>query len=1192
MRWRDCMYLKSIEVQGFKSFANKLKFEFPEGITGIVGPNGSGKSNVADAVRWVLGEQSAKQLRSGNMQDVIFAGTETRKAQSFASVAITFDNSDHVLDVGYDEVTVTRRLYRSGESEYLLNNTNVRLRDINEIFYDTGIGQEGYSIIGQGQIDRILSGKAEERRELFDEAAGIVKFKKRKRAALKKLDEEHQNLLRVSDILKELTQQLGPLEKQSETAKKYLALREKQRELEIRLFAIEETRAALQMKEAADRIDTVEAEMADTKTLFDRTKTEYDELEQQLEELGAKIREFDEESSRIEVLKTQLAGQTEVLQEQIRSGESDGRRYGERTESINISITELDKRVAGLRAEISENGKAEEAVRLREQETAGRLSGLDEKIQETVGELDRKKNEVMSMLENRASVKGKMQRYGTLLEQMSIRRSEISGRLLLLKEDEERFMRDLADREGEVADLRSRTDALALEEAECEKQLAVFHDELTETNRQLDEAATSYHRDSSRLESLKAMAENYDGYGNGIRKIMEQKKRNPGIRGVVADLISVSSEYETAIETALGGNIRNIVTDNDVTAKYLIEYLKSNKYGRATFLPLTNIKPRHLANTAVLGEEGVIGTASSLVTSEEDYRDLCEFLLGRTVVVDTIDHAILIGRKYRHSIYMVTLQGESFAPGGSITGGAFRNKDNLLGRKRDIDELTARSAALRKETDALQKRIADLREERNGVRNRHHETHEKRQQLLLKMNTAGIGKKQAEEQLHIIRLNSAALEKELAEIDSQIREVRGKDSGIRRTLEDSEAQESAANEDAAALREKENALREKRLLCAEELESIRVEAAQITEQQYYRNETVTRLMTERDGLIKEQKQIAEALRESEEEIARKQEQLLEIREAISRGSEQAGQVSASRAEAERRRQEISDSHKEFFTKRDELSEHMSRLDREYFRLTAQKEKLENEREERCAYMREEYNLMPSELRAAAPEVRGEDRTSVRKTIKETKDAIRDLGNVNVNAIEDYKALSERHLFLSAQHEDLTKSEKTLLGIIDELDDGMRRQFTEKLAMIRTEFDRAFKELFGGGRGSIEIEPDADILEAGISIIAHPPGKKLQNMMQLSGGERALTAIALLFAIQNLKPSPFCLLDEIEAALDEGNVVRFAGYLHKLTKNTQFIIITHRRGTMTAADRLYGITMQEKGVSALVSVNLIEDKLSK
>ncbi|MDO4621099.1 MAG: chromosome segregation protein SMC, partial [Lachnospiraceae bacterium] len=636
------MYLKSIVIHGFKSFANKMKFEFQEGITGIVGPNGSGKSNVADAVRWVLGEQSAKQLRGGNMQDVIFAGTEARKPQSYASVAITFDNSDHKLDIDYEEVTVTRRLYRSGESEYLINNAQVRLRDIHEIFYDTGIGQEGYSIIGQGQIDRILSGKPEERRELFDEAAGIVKFKKRKQASLKKLEAEHQDLVRVNDILQELNSQIGPLKKQSETAKIYLEEKQKQKDLDINLFVIDEERTELQVKEVSERLQIVAGDMTETKEAFDKTKTEYERIEQELEQLDESITELAGRASRNSVLREQLVSQIAVLKEQIHTINISGEQYANRTAQIEHDMEERHAQLAALHEEMQ---NAEENVRLGaagETEAVEALAKLDREIERVVFEIERAKQEVIDVLQNRASVKGNMQRFDTMLEQLGIRQAEIGARVLRLKEDEQRASRDFSGHEEEVKQLQDGIREHASAEQGAEKKIAELSEALRTSNEALDRAQTGFHRDSSRLESLRSMAERYDGYGNGIRRIMEQKRRNPGIRGVVADLVDVPEQYETAIETALGGSIRSIVTDNEATAKYMIEFLKAGKLGRATFLPLTSIRGRSLSSREVLKEEGVIGTASSLVSAEEEYSQLVEHLLGRIVVVDTVDHAIQI----------------------------------------------------------------------------------------------------------------------------------------------------------------------------------------------------------------------------------------------------------------------------------------------------------------------------------------------------------------------------------------------------------------------------------------------------------------------------------------------------------------------------------------------------------------------
>ena len=1185
------MYLKSIEVQGFKSFANKLKFEFHEGITGIVGPNGSGKSNVADAVRWVLGEQSARQLRSGSMQDVIFAGTESRKPQSFASVAITFDNSDHQLEVDYEEVTVTRRLYRSGESEYLINQSPVRLRDINEIFYDTGIGQEGYSIIGQGQIERILSVKSEERRELFDEAAGIVKFKKRKRTALKKLEEEHNNLLRVTDVLNELTQQLGPLKKQYETAKIYLEQRDRLKVLEVNHFLLEDERAGAELLRVTDSIALGEHNMNEAKDRFEETRAEYEAIERELEEIQESVNALTEELSSNALIRQQLNGQREVLREQIKTVRTSAEQKEKRREQIEGDLRSKMEELEALTRESDSAAQKEREAEEREIRESEELEILDAELQSTASAIEKTKNDVIVMLQSRASVKGKLQRYDTMLEQLEIRRSEVNGRLIRLREDYSRAEKEAKTCSDELDEVLGRLKAIEIREFETEKKLESKKAELKTLNDRLDETNTGYHRDSSKLESLKSMAEHYEGYGLAIKKVMDLRGRNSGIRGVVADLIDVPKKYETAIETALGGAIRNIVTDNEATAKYLIEYLKTNKLGRATFLPLTSIKARGLTDTSVLGESGVIGTAASLVTTGEEYRVLAEHLLGRIVIIDHIDNAIRIGRKYRHSIYMVTLQGESFAPGGSITGGSFRSSDNLLGRKREIEELTENTRKELKSASELRAQIEKTRTDRNILRDQLSAVNDEEQKLRIRLNTVQLSARNANEQLQVSTLDMRTLEGENAEIEKQMAEVRDKNLGITKSLRESENSEKEADRTAEELREKEQKLKNARDEKAAALQKLHIENAAYAEQKRFRSENVRRLTKEMGALKDESQLLGEALSGSDEEILSRESQIRELQHSIEDDEVLHSEKTAQKESLLRKKAELSESHRDFFDKYDALQKEIAELDHELYRLNTQKDKLTEAKEERIEHMWEEYNLTPGEVRKYPLAEKRTDLTSLKRDISSVRGRIKQLGHVNVDAIEEYKAQSERYTFLSAQHEDLVKSEETLTGIIVQLDEGMRRQFSEKFSVIREEFDKAFKELFGGGHGTIEIEQNADILEADIQIIAHPPGKKLQNMMQLSGGEKALTAIALLFAIQNMKPSPFCLLDEIEAALDESNVIRFAEYLHKLTDNTQFIVITHRRGTMTAADRLYGITMQEKGISALVSVNLIEDKLT-
>ncbi|MEE0421451.1 MAG: chromosome segregation protein SMC [Lachnospiraceae bacterium] len=1184
------MYLKSIEVQGFKSFANKIVFQFHNGITGIVGPNGSGKSNVADAVRWVLGEQRAKQLRGANMQDVIFSGTENRKPLGYAHVAITLDNSDHQLPIDYEEVTVARRVYRSGESEYLINGTACRLKDVNELFYDTGIGKEGYSIIGQGQIDKILSGKPEERRELFDEAVGIVKFKRRKYAAQKKLEDERQNLVRVNDILSELTKQLGPLERQAETARVYLKKKEELKTCDVNMFLMEMERIKSQLSEAEEKLSVSEEEIRETKSAYENTKAEYEKLEEDIEALDARIAGEKERSTKNQLLKQQLEGQVNVLREQINTARLNDEHLQNRIQVIERDLAGKEEQgkkeeadLALLKEQLSQVQEEEEDSKLEADALTASLSHLET-------EIEGGKNEIIRLLNQRASTKAKLQRYDTMLEQINIRKAQLSQRVLKLKSQESEQGDHLTDKKARYGEICGDIETLLSESRGYEEKVGQLQQILIEQNKKVETGQAAYHREASRLESLKNITERYDGYGNSIRRVMEQKTREPGLLGVVADLIKVEKTYETAVETALGGSIQNIVTEDESTAKRMIEFLKKNKFGRATFLPLTSIGNKNsFHNDMSLKEEGVLGLASTLVKAEPKYEGLIKYLLGRTVVTDNIDHAIALARKYQHSLRIVTLEGESLSPGGSMTGGAFKNSSNLLGRRREMEELSESVILLKKDLEELRQAIDENRDKRNKLRARIVELNGKLQEQYLLQNTAKMEISQLESRQTETQKGYAQLKRESADIEGQVVQIREEQGEIQKELEESMLRERELEEQIADLQGKQEEERRIQEEHSAHSEKIHLKLAQVKQQADFVRQNLERIRGEQRMLSEERGKVQAGIGESTADIEKKQRDIAQIQQTIEAAALQEEQARDEMEGLAEQKEALNLSHKSFFAKREELSEKISILDKENFRLNAQREKLEEAKETQINYMWEEYELTP----AAAAGLRDaslDNAAQLKKAIQSLKGEIRSLGSVNVNAIEDFKELSQRHSFLAEQHDDLIAAEEALMEVIEELDAGMRAQFQERFALIQTEFDKAFKQLFGGGRGSLELVEDEDILEAGIRIISQPPGKKLQNMMQLSGGEKALTAIALLFAIQNLKPSPFCLLDEIEAALDESNVSRYAGYLKKLTKNTQFIIITHRRGTMAAADRLYGITMQEKGVSALVSVNLLEDDL--
>ena len=1186
------MYLKSIEVQGFKSFANKIVFQFHNGITGIVGPNGSGKSNVADAVRWVLGEQRVKQLRGGSMQDIIFAGTENRKPLGSAYVAITLDNSDHQLPISYDEVTVARRLYRSGESEYLINGVACRLKDVNELFYDTGIGKEGYSIIGQGQIERILNGKPEERRELFDEAAGIVKYKRRKLTAQKKLESEQQNLVRVNDILAELTRQIGPLERQAETAKIYLKKKEELKAYDVNMFLIEFDSIKKNLTDIQEKLKIAEDDLENTKNEYEKAREEYDVLERELEMLSGQLQEKQEQITQKRLNAQQMEGQIALLKEQINTArQSDVHLQGR--------VTNLEKDIADREKEEHQSQEKRQQLLKRGREAQEKKSQAESAYQEVQRRMDacneaieNGKNEIIRLLEARSTIKAMQQRYDTMLEQMNIRRSQLNQQVLKLKSEE-------SDQNNVLGSLRADYERVSAQIAELNErssqagqELGEIQEKLSLANQQFESKQVEYHREASRLESLRNITERYDGYGNSIRRVMEQREKEKGIHGVVADLIKTEKKYEVAVETALGGNIQNIVTEDEETAKRMITYLKQNRFGRATFLPLTAMSGKGgFSQENALKENGVIGLASTLVTTDNKYRKLADYLLGRTIVMDHIDHAVAVARKYHYSLRIVTLEGESLSPGGSMTGGAFRNTSNLLGRRREMEELQEQVKAKKAQLEELRNSIDACRTRRNQLRDILVGLRDQLQEKYLEQNTAGMKLKETENQKNQTVSGYQQIRRENQEIEGQQKEIDADSIRIRQELEDSEKQEKELETQVLHWQQELELIREEERAAGQYSEQIRLDLAAIEQEQAFEQHSVERITGEITALKEEKETLLGSIDYAAAQVKQKTVEINEIETAIKEAGEKEEQLRSEVEELNIQKEQTNKIQKSFFQRREELSEQRARLDKECFRLNSQKEKQEETMETRISYMWEEYELTYNMALKLKREDLG-NAAQLRKSIAALKNEIKSLGNVNVNAIEDFKELSERHSFLSTQHEDLIKAEAALQKIIAELDEGMRTQFKEQFVKIQTEFDKAFKELFGGGKGTLELVEDEDVLEAGIRIIAQPPGKKLQNMMQLSGGEKSLTAIALLFAIQNLKPSPFCLLDEIEAALDENNVERYAGYLGKLTKYTQFIIITHRRGTMAAADRLYGITMQEKGVSALVSVNLIEEELDK
>ena len=1185
------MYLKSIEVHGFKSFANKLLFEFHNGITGIVGPNGSGKSNVADAVRWVLGEQSAKQLRGSNMQDVIFSGTEMRKPQSYAYVALTIANDDHKLNVPYEEVQVARRVYRSGESEYLLNGVTCRLKDVQELFFDTGIGKEGYSIIGQGQIDKILSGKPEDRRELFDEAAGIVKFKKRKATAQKNLEAESQNLLRVQDILTELEKQVGPLETQSKKAKEYLALKESLKEFEIGLFLMDYSSLQSEIQELEKNMETTSNELDGAKEEKEKSKSQYDAIEESIAEFDHSIEKKKEKVNQDKLLMSNFEGEVRIMKEKIASVAKGKEYYNERMEALTETRVTIEDELKEYMTEQSDT-----LSQLKEMETAEKsldeaLKALDKSIQEKEITIYQQNDNIMESMNQSSKIHGEQQKAKTMLEQNNIQKAELNQKILSNKSQLSAATQEM-EKEKEV--LTAAKKELNNEYVARKNLLAKAEQtrgEIQELRRKQQDIQKRYHTENSKLDTLKNMAERYDGYGQSIKRVMEQKKNNKGILGVVADIIQVEDKYEIAVETALGGNIQNIVTEDEHVARDMIELLKKNHYGRATFLPLTTVTPKKekAFRDEMLSEQGALGDAASYVNREKKYDKVVEYLLGRYLLVDTIDNAMKISKKYHYSVRIVTLEGELINPGGSMSGGSFKNNSNLLGRRREMDELKKSIEAIEKELEDNKKSITDADEQVKKYVTEANEKGEKLKELELKENTAKIKYEQAVEVKERKEREYVTIAKDGKEIENQKAILEEALERINNELKENESREEEAKQLIQKLTDELEKDHDKQAEYNDKLNNMRLEISGFRQKTSYITENIQRI----ENSLKENRanydKLMEEQENSDDTVEKMQEAIVGYTEKYEALGLEIERLLKEIEKETKQKEENMASQKDFFEQRDKLMEHINELNKESFRLETRKTNLEEKLENKVNYMWNEYELTYHNAQELEVD-QTVSYTRMKANVSETKTKIRELGDVNVNAIEDFKSVSERYELLKTQHDDLIESEEALKKIIADLDEEMRKQFTEKFADIQKQFDKVFKELFGGGKGTLELVAEEDVLEAGITINAQPPGKKLGNMMQLSGGEKALTAIALLFAIQNLKPSPFCLLDEIEAALDDSNVKRYAKYLHKLTKNTQFIVITHRKGTMEAADVLYGITMQEKGVSTLVSVKLIEEQL--
>lgn len=1182
------MKLKKLELYGFKSFAQRTEIVFDEGITGIVGPNGSGKSNIGDAVRWVLGEQSAKTLRGASMSDVIFNGTQKRKPLSYCEVSLVFDNDDHALAMEAAEVMVTRRVYRNGESEYYLNRTACRLKDVVDLFRDTGIGKEGYSIIGQGRIDEILSRKSEDRRQVFEEAAGIVKFKARKEEADKKLQRTLENLERVDDILDELTKRLKPLEEQSRNARVYLELSTELKDLDLNLFLIRSDRARARLSELESELLTVQTILADTESNLTDKTTRRDETQNRIDQLEEAITKARTELMECAEHVHESQKKLSALQSRRETRSENRQRIVREQEEAQERLAEIEKDHARIQADVEKQhsliADAEQILRAT-QEAAEKAQA---KEKEADAALETQKAAVIDQMNRLSDVRNDKTRLNTMQAQMETRLTEIEESGGALQEQE------AALREALTA-VEKQLETENQHQQQCQEKLA-------QARQASDEADTAYanlradvekqsadmQAAASRHNVLTEMTRDMEGYNMAVRRAMTYAKQRglTGVKGVLAQLMTVPQAYETAIDMALGAAQQNIVTDTEETAKELINYLRQNRLGRATFLPMSAIRGKTLYGNErnALKLSGCLGVASELVQCAPEYRGIVENLLGRTVIADNLDHGIPIMRAGNHAFRLVTLEGDVMHSGGSMTGGSAQSKvSNLLSRERELKELTAK----------LQTGRAELDKCRQELTQRQQTAQEKRQKVsdavnALHQQEIAVAREQARRESVFADLNTHL--QRMQETEQARVQLHQSLEDIRQQLETIEHQRTGAQGDQSAMEQKtiemQNALVKARAEASAENDRLMVRTLQLSDLRHGLSDLErdeAHAQQDQAQILREQARREQLLHEMDElDAIDENDMKREEAESARRQKEQLRQESAAQAIEQRRSQAQSDL-RDILSDMENLHEAYNRDSEKLHKTELAKARIEGDQKNLQNRIWDTYKLTyagAEEFRRTPFDEKESDRRAA-----ELQGQIRALGTVNVGAVEEYAETKARVDDLTAQQQDLKRAEMDLRELIERLLIQMRSTFVENFSKMQGYFAETFTRLFGGGHAELKLMDPDDPLNCGIEVNAQPPGKKLQLLSLLSGGERALTAIAILFAMLKLKPTPFCILDEIEAALDDANIGYYADYLKEYSKGTQFIVVTHRKGTMERCNSLFGVAMEEQGVSRMVSVSL-------
>ena len=1186
------MYLKRLELQGFKSFADKTVLEFKPGITAVIGPNGSGKSNISDSIRWVLGEQSMKSLRGAKSEDIIFAGTQNRKSLGFAEASIVIDNTDGELPVEYAEVIVTRKIYRSGETGYFINKTPCRLKDILELFMDTGIGKDGYSIIGQGKIDEILSNKSEDRRHIFEEAAGIVKYRARKSESEKKLEQTKLNLLRINDILSEIETGLDPLRIQSEKAKRFLELHESLKDIEVGLFIHNIETYKEKLEQVVEDLKILENQKNDEEKKLNNIQNKKGTLKKQIDELIEEIEKCQnigfESTNQIEKINSEIG----ISNEKILHNKENNERLLSEIEDSKQKIKDLqeekDTKKQKKDSLFSNKEKFEKELEEKEAELSKLTKGLSTKELE----IEAKKQVIEKNTDLKYEKNIEISSLDANFENIEKRQKSIKTEIQETVSELDRTRTQKQDMSKEFQKIESEKNSATKELEENSNKKEEIENKIKEFNEQIDKMSYELRMKDSRQKFLIETEKEKEGYAKAVKLLLTDCDKNAdlnkGVHGIIANLISVDKKYETAIEMTLGGMLQNIVTDNEEVAKKLVNHLRANNMGRASFLPITSIKGSKIDK--IKGKfPGVIGVAADLVKFDKKYTQIVYNLLGRTVIVDNMDTGIALAKENKYGFRIVTIQGDIINASGAITGGSVAQKTvNILGRGREIENLAKEIEVLQNKISETKRSKQDYEESISEFVEDSKELDEKIQQINIVYATEKQKMLSVEEQILRLENTLSKLRNENEKIEKQKADIKNQKQNIQNSVEDLEKE---INELSIVIKEFAEANSENQKYIDDlnfDITNLKISVSSFDESGSSIDEIIERIDKDienyNNAITVKNDQIEDLKREDielKEKIESLKNQIIEIKNSVSTSTEKIEQLKLDRVNKNEELNKIEKDITDQFNLLEDLKGNLVKID-------VKKTKLEQDIDLVVNNLWEEYELTPNN---ATDYKKVENVQTTQKEVNDIRSEIKDLGSINVDSIEEYKKTKERYDFMCEQRLDLENTISKLRKMISEITDTMKKQFVEKFKLINKNFNEVFVELFGGGKAELILEDEDNVLECGIDIKAQPTGKKLQNMMLLSGGEKAFTAIALLFAILKINPAPFCILDEIEAALDDVNVYRYAEYLKKFCSDTQFLVITHRKGTMEAADTVYGVTMEENGISKLLSMKLAQSKVA-